>query len=332
MKEKKLPVGSPFIYGYKHHAIPLSLFALDEDSLSWICSNFIQLVVTDDFLVDPHWLDFYMMNPIYSRFETPGYLASRVDRKIVSLMTNPIDLVTKCIKSDIYILANGDQFYLPHSNSHRKMHRISSFLIHGFNEREQSLNIYDYSYSTKRIFESLNLSYTDFEQSFISQEIKGSRSLWLLERRTNTEYTFSLQLVIQLLEDYLGGKNHLNAFTAKEHKAFGINTYSYLYQYLELLIDDKTWSNILPLHTLWEHKKCLHALINYLISTKHLLHSDSLQTISEIEQEACICRNVFLKFSVNGKKNELENIINKINRIEAIEHSVLSSVLSQLKK
>ena len=58
--KKILPIYKPFIISYKHHAFRLAMIGDDQNYITWILNNYLQLYTPYDFLKDMHWLDFFL--------------------------------------------------------------------------------------------------------------------------------------------------------------------------------------------------------------------------------------------------------------------------------
>lgn len=337
MTLKILPVAKPFIYGYKHHAIPLSLFALDEKSMPWIYSNYIQLYVSR-FIEEAHWLDFYVLDRFhYGR--NPCFNFDTLDRSILLQQDDPVSFIIKCIEMNKYVYIWVDHFYIPYTQSFNRNHDVSNLMIHGVNKKENYFMVTDYSYSTKLQYESLQLSFSDFINAFTSNEVEwrwGSK-LNIFHLIQNPQFDFNINLVTQLLEDYLLGQNHSEKCTLIQVPwrpvAYGTHVYRYLYQYLDLLLENTTGKNILPFHLLWEHKRLMCSLIKYLELHNYINNSQGLSNrYMKVEELALTLRNIFLKLIATNDNNNINKISIKLKEIESIEHDILSVVLEQLKR
>ncbi|WP_248925696.1 hypothetical protein [Paenibacillus hamazuiensis] len=340
MNAKKLPIKQPFIDGYKHHAMPLSIISLFEESEPWILSNYIQLY-TRKYLQDVHWLDFYLLDTVMNRPNNPFVTVQRTDRTVIGPFADPIEVIIRCIEQDKYVPIEGDQYYLPHCNSYMQHHRVSGFLAYGFDREQEIIHIMDYSYTTNNRFESLTLSFAEMRQSFLS-EVPGGRAqrIWMLKPVSKPKYVFNLNVVQRLLEDYVTGTNHAElTIQFQDHPlihtadvVYGIRVYDHLEHYLHLLLEEQAGNNVLPFQVLWEHKKCIGKLLRYLREKEYAAASDHMiEGYSAIEDGAFIIRSTFFKYTKTGDKACLQRILERMRHMAAAETAILSEVLVQIK-
>lgn len=333
MTSNVLPIGKPFIYGYKHHAVPFTLFSLHDESLPWISSNYIQLFV-HKYKEDRHWLDFYVIDRLHQG-TNPFFRVDNLDRSTMLKLMDPIDFIIKCIDLNNYVYLWGDQFYIPHSEVFKKEHITTNFMIYGYDKKEKYFMITDYSFKWQ--FESVKLSFSDFVNAFLSKDViwRWESTINLLRPVQNSKYNFNINLVTQLINDYLSGENHVDQCSMLQVPwrpvAYGIHVYQYLYQYLDSAFEQKSRISILPFHLLWEHKKVILSLINYLIVHNYIHDLSKLvDRYMEVERTAFAFRNSIMKFRRTNDWNIVKRLTVKIKNIESIEHDVLSEVLDQL--
>lgn len=111
---------------------------------------------------------------------------------------------------------------------------------------------------------------------------------------------------------------------------FGQNCYEYLVERaLALEMND---IHIQDYHLMWEHKKHLRNIIQYLLEKEYIYDNTVMDGIEEIVRETLSPRNMVLKYAMSGQNSIKEKTAEKYKRIREKEGKVIYAVLTELEK
>ncbi|PWW07315.1 hypothetical protein DFQ01_102207 [Paenibacillus cellulosilyticus] len=333
---KLLPIYEPIVKSYKHHALKLAMMD-KEVNFPWVISNFIQLYTPYNLFDDPncdyHFLDFYLLSK--NDESSPWLEIKNIHNLVFKRNQNVIDFMHKAIDDDYYLYLYYDAYYLPHSYSYKKEHSPTNILIHGYNEKDRLVYGYDYSYNGIYKLEVQQIDYDSFEQSII--HLDYSNDSWAeysqMCRPLTVNQMVDISMIIMLLTDYLDAYPSYKRVKDGSYfgnSYFGIEVYKSLKHYLELLKCNKTTGNILPFSILWEHKRCLVHLFEYLYRNGVVHRQELLNPFRILEEQAFNLRNMMLKFMLTKKESLIERMIPIVDAIEQCERSSLSLLVQLL--
>ncbi|NOU63245.1 hypothetical protein GC096_04200 [Paenibacillus sp. LMG 31461] len=327
--KKLLSIKMPFIYSYKEYALPLAIMSQSESCFPWILSNFLQLYIRMKYPTDVHWLDFYLVNRFFYHPNNPFLEIEKVRYSTVTNADRQNEFIINSIKCNKYVYLACDEYYLKHRSSYMKIHSWSQLLIYGYDMEKETYNILDY---TNGKLSTITCSFSE-----IIIHTNSYVNIWLLEFN-DANYDLDLNLVIQLLEDYIESYESFKRinFLPKPNysSVFGQRIYDYLVEYYQSHYEsDQNYYNILPLQILLEHKKCLHNLMNYIEDKNiHTFSSNLHKELTEVLNKATIIRNLYIKYLVDKKNRHLREVIANIQELRKLEYDVLLKFLRELKK
>lgn len=326
MSVTKLPIAESPVKGLQYLAYTLGILLNYEECLPWFHSNYIQLTWSSDFTSPltffPNW------------FSTNPWLDVQVFKKdiIKSNHINIHNLIKNCIDCRIYFYASFDEFYVPHRSAYGKSHFHHDFLIYGYDSIQKEYILL--GYTDKQIIETTKISFTQFEEAFFLNAV-GTENVHLISKKEDFKYDFDLQLVYEMLDDYLNSRNssergrmYGNILT---NRVFGLDIYKYLREYFELLIKSNIHWDIRALHILYEHKKCMVLRLEYLYNNNYIDdHSYLYDNYKYIENKTLEMRNLQLKYIITHDKSYLSKIVNTLFEIEQKEKKLLENLLDKV--
>lgn len=339
MMKKVLPVGQPVVWTYKNYAIPLSIMANAPESRIWALNRFLQLYTRRDISEDYHWLQFYLihdsMTDNYSH--NPWLSIQTFDSAWIAGHQSVHSFIQARINQNQYVELNGDQYYLPHTYAYAKQHRFSNLLIHGYDDEEQAYHILDFTYTTTRQFQSLRIPYSDL---ILHIEGKPTKPLKIIQLNTDMHAEFNLELVRQLLDDYLHARSTPSRFMMLpqpfEHATFGTGVYAKLEEYIQALIAHTSYANVLPFHILYEHKKCVKELVEYLNQENMFRNASTADTIlqeaASLWNKSQVFRNYKLKFLRNPDKALFHKMLDMLPDMKERDQLLCEAILSELRQ
>lgn len=345
MESIHLPLNNnPPIIGYSSHAKALAILGINNDSLAWYHSNYIQLCckvdfnqiagVPLDFFIDiKKDYNYYLNNPIiFTQTIRRDLVESCFDGDIVAFVKN-------CLDRGYYFDSFLNQFHVPYRGAYQRSFILHDNLIYGYDDQKKELDIYGFGYN--HTFINSTISYDEFASAYHSCPIEDyykSIYLYHIEKdrggSPGEKYIFDVDLVIQSLTEYISSYNsskHFSYFNNSTDKmVFGLSCYDSL---INNLATDIFWDDIRPLHLLWEHKKCMISHCQYMFNNNFILDSMFYRIfdgLHSIEKEALILRNLQLKLRITKNDSIKLNILDRISLMQKKEELLYKQLLNAI--
>lgn len=322
----KLPLGTPLIRTFQYLAYPLSILSSDNQYLPWFYSNFIQLSCNRDYKhID---LDFYRygvsLYPMY-----PSIELYKIPRDYQNITNKHFpEFICDCIeKNNIYFFIHVDEYFIPRRSGYKKKHGDHDILVFGFDRQNQLFNVV--GYTDNGVYEETTVEFYELEKAF--KACTSQEAIYMLNRKTNTNFRFDVNLVLELLKEYYNSTNTSEKYSLFDNPAsstaFGIEVYSYIKK--SLLLNDEI--DIRYFHLLWEHKKCMTLRLDYMNGEQNIqINQTLIDKYKQIEQETLILRNVLLKYKLKKQSLLKKKSIELLNQIEFKEKKVLGELINNL--
>ncbi|WP_154983945.1 hypothetical protein [Paenibacillus xylanexedens] len=340
MTIKQLPVYTPYIKSYKHHALKLSLIGDKEEYISWILSNYIQLYNPYNFIenkdCDPHWLDFFLLtknNESNPWLELENIHFSDLKRNDV------IQFIENSIDNGSYLYLYYNAFYIEHSFAYKQEHTPSNLLIYGYNKTKQVFLVLDYHYDEMgNRLKHLEVQYNTLHLSLKNLNLNSHDEGWAEFSQICTvkenKMEIRIQDIIDTIEEYLLSsqtyKKSEPTNTFFQNSKFGISVYEALLHYLDSLQNQEVEINILPISILCEHKKVLYQLSLFL-SHSFIIKESICNELKSLKNDMLIVKNLLIKFSIKREPMIIDSIRSKVLLIINIEKRVIPQLLQALK-
>lgn len=345
MNKKSLPIATPPIVAFQYLAFPLAILSDKPDYLPWFHSNYIQLICHKDLSASKVlFLDFYghvfdenFNNTIY--FTYHPWL--EIKHALVGGQTDIIPNLIECMQYDYYVYLKVDEFFIPDRSFYQKDHFVHDVLVFGYDLHEKSLDVI--GFNNKGQFLRSRISVDQFDQAYKSgrqmdknRTALGFHEFFLFKYKQNGKYDFDLDLVAELLDDYLNSRNTSDRFRMfknpqnPELSAFGMEIYRYLIDYCRLLMEDLAEYDIRPFHLLWEHKKCMLSRMEFIQTNCNIkLPTSLIGSYGEIEKKCNEARMAVLKFYFTKDKSLIAKTIKLIDFVQT-EEAVILTVFARL--
>ena len=311
----------PPIRSYLHHAYPLSILSSCDEYLPWFRSNFIQL-----FSEAPDHLDF--LTPMMTHLDNPQTYFSpllsvtRLNRQIINFIDlssrdSTLRFVLDCLTDGYYVDLEVDEYYLPDRSAFKRYHESHSLLIFGYNSDEEKFRTIGYDQNNN--YKRQNINFSMVLQAYGILENKNHMSLVsylpqpTVTRTRIVEYKFNVELVSEMLKDYIYSNNTLDSLRLilrfdynSESRAFGINAIG------RLEFEPNEGSDFIDprsTYCLWEHKKCMVDRIRFLETAGYLDQSASFAfKYAEIEGLAKTLSLLAIKFNLQNRGSILQRM------------------------
>ena len=345
----RLPINAiPPVIGKLRHAYPLSILSVNDAYLPWFHSNFIQLFwprargfphATLDFFYPPQY-------PSLPLLDTQLF-----DRRILGRGAGALgEFLVSCLADRLYVQLYVDEFHLPGRAAYRRGYMPHRLLLFGCDRGGASFDILGFTAHGR--YAASQVSGSELEDAVGSPRLladieatqAGEREIALgdLGKISLTRYkngracSFDLQLVIDQLSDYLNCHRTADRFrmldlSYYDQEATGMEVYSCIRRRLEYSRKHPEFADVLSVHILWEHKKCMLARIEYMEALRLLDPGDALgEAYAEIVAQAGILRMMMLRYGMSRDEHLIERMIGRLVSVMEREGDLLTRGLEQL--
>ncbi|MET3846942.1 hypothetical protein [Paenibacillus sp. OAE614] len=337
MDFKVLPIANPPISSYANHAFYLSVLSCSDDYLGWFFSNYIQLKCVD-YRRGSIWFDFYTLDPAYHYNPLLTTTSQVLQREMLSISEiDIVDFIINCIDADFYVHINIDESYIPQSPRYKQSPFFHPVFIYGYNRLKRSFNVSGFFNNYK--YESVLVDFDLVKQGYTNAK-PDHNNLWinrlqLYKKNPSSSYEFDINCVIEGLKEYHGSipsDQKIRHFEKPDQEAFfGLKTYEYLEEYLDIHQNNTYGVDIRPFHVLWEHKKTMNARLNYM----NRFGTDLDIFISQydsLEKRALEVRNMVLKYNITRESGMLARLKCSLNNIFIKEKNILEEMIPVLER
>ncbi|PWV90613.1 hypothetical protein DFQ01_14126 [Paenibacillus cellulosilyticus] len=323
----KLPITMPKVYGYKHHALPLSVITQEEQGVNWMLNNYLQLYTRYGWMQDSHWLEFYLTHNILDLPHNPFLHVQKIKLDLIKDMDLSV-LFRNALENETYIYAWYDPKFFESNNPGLS---INNFLVYGFDEDRKKFNILDYDYNKSHQLSQMEIGFEEMNQSInnLAFPEDWSTHLYFISLKKRIAYTFDYVLASQLLQDYINAEKTVNRLrmnvdrSIADDAVFGIKVYDSLLACLEMQLENDKHLSLLPFQILYEHKQCILLLVRFL--NRHYQINEELSL--EIMNTTLAFRNMIMKYFLTQDNKIIRNIMSKIPRLIEIETNNIESIL-----
>ena len=366
-----LPINpTPPITGRLRHAYLLSILSTDEAYLPWFHSNYIQLFCPTvrgfaeshvDFFYPPHY-------PSMPLLEIERFDRDLVEE---ALRRDPGQFITQCLGRSRYISLYVDEYHIPGTASYRVHHFIHRLLVYGYDPGGRDsvesgigasargedgmgrARVAVLGFRASGRYEPYEIALRDLRRALDSSSLleeaararAGQRppglgragEIWLARRTDWNRCQFDVELVVEQLEDYLlardpSGRVRLLDTGYYGQESAGCQVYESIIRRLEHSMANPGYFDLLSMHVLWEHKKCMLARIGYLEQLGYLEARQGLYgRFERVQEQAGILRMMMLKSSLSGEVSPIQRMVPRVVAMAREERRVLEEVLGTLK-
>ncbi|GIQ71279.1 hypothetical protein DUZ99_13005 [Xylanibacillus composti] len=334
-RKRQLPIAEPPIQGFLHHAYTLTIGAHYPEFYPWFYSNYIQLRCYRDIPNNMHhdYLNFYNYDLAKDLF--PWLTVEKISREVFAKGFGDIaSFICECLDSDYYLYLFLDKYFLPERDEYQTRHFIHDHFIYGYDRDER---LFDFiGFDTRGLFRRSPIAFEDLDSAFRHADPRHSWQSYLFIMKYNPNYrsALDLQLVIDLLDDYLQSRNTSERFRMYKQPidaAFGMDVYNSLQEYFELLQEGRVRSDVRGVHIVHEHKKCMQARLQYMEREGFLNAADQLsEAYGEVVAQAHSMKLSLMKFARMENKDWIKSVMELIDQMKAAEKLVLEQVLDKL--
>lgn len=334
--KKILPITTPPVIGYLHHAYPLSILANEETYLPWFHSNYIQLYCPYNLQnLSSRILKFNFYRRPDQRVSFSPYLKVQILNRDL-LFKSPTDIVPfiiACIEEGYYVQLTVDEYFLPDSAAYQKRSLVHETLIYGY-DKQTFVGI---GYNKNGDYAAYPIAFAELEQAVVHADLTGHYDpdgLRLFKYDPQAEYDFDIHLVREHLEDFLFAKNTSQRFRMLANPtdgAYGLATYECLKHYIKSFLVPPFSFDIRPAHILWEHKKCMVDRLKYMETQGYLKSEGGFSVQYEaLARKTGMLRMMLLKFKITRSPDLIHRVLSNLDDIGEAEQSLLQDLVKKL--
>lgn len=326
---KSLPISQPIVIGYQHHAYPLSIIPSHKDHFEWFLCNYTKLAcIKSDF--HSHWgpVNFFYSNDNLMTF-CPLLESNTLSKNLLCNSNDIINFIINSIDNDQYIVTYVNEYYIPNRRAFNNFHNSHDIFIFGYDLNQQLFQVAGFTdnreYSITEVkFSSMREALIYFDQS-TGFTLDRQDELILLNVNHDSSFEFSKELVLVNIKDYLESKNSsLNTICNNEY-AYGLEVNNYIYHYIKSINESM---DVRILHILWEHKKNMVLLINYLNNNVFINNLHSIyEEYQVIQKNVLILRNCTLKYNRTQNTKIIDSMLSNLEEIMVNEQKLLKSII-----
>lgn len=236
-----------------------------------------------------------------------------------------IDYIKGEIDKGKYVELVVDTYDLEETYGYSTKHKEHQCLIYGYDDSERILEVLctDEGRPCKS-----RITY----ERFMKQSNFYPDDLLIVSQEYNPEknvYDITIKSVVEQLHKYLKGEPVINSeiIVAQEEAIYGIDVYDWLRKgrYMTEFLND-----VRLVHLMFEHKKCILELAEYLVSRKFLDVGASGEIINELNvifEKVSILRNFVFLHMAKQSEGLVEKIDSYLSNIQDLERKTYSKFI-----
>lgn len=232
----------------------------------------------------------------------------------LGIYENVISFIKDSIDRNYYVNIDIDEQYIPERQDLEKKEYYHFNLFHGYDDEKQELYALGYNQSGR--LKSVPISY-----SVMNRNILGSNVVRYKKNVNTAKYAFSIDYVVNSLEEYLYGVDSSEKFMGvigKQQGVYGINVFEELLHTergKELIVTDRRLSFVLYEHCL----KMVERLA--FIDRLHYLNKDNREALLEFGNRMLKTAETLKNRVIKNiyTQNQEERILEKLNELYEIE-------------
>lgn len=356
MKRKIIELKNPLLSTWSSESHFMSLILNQKGSMSWIFNNYINLIghyfedtkmITIGFF--PRHDPTNPENPINAWSMCPFAATKNVSYDFINEnFKDVISYVFEAIDDGYCIYLDLKQDFLDKKMSGN----VHKTFVYGYDNNKKVVLVADHynngKYDMAEVeFEKFKLAFEkayeknaqiDTNKSYSNQNqvVSELRKIVLIKLR-EYNYTFNVEWFKMQLNDYINATYTLGCI-APVHKInnakmyYGVSCYQlvidYMYRLWEGKVDDLDWRCIT---LLCDHKKLMKKRIVYFYNNKICdITEKEIIEYENLEKQAQVLLNLFLKYYVKPDKEILLKIIDGIKKMKKAERVLLEELLNKI--
>lgn len=336
-----LPVAYPDITCYPSTSNVDCILKAHNESLQWRNNVFIQIYSIQNITLDIQDL---------SLSSCPYLLENRISRGlIIKGWSSFVRFLKDAIDAGYYLYLDVGISHIPaycvQSKTENEIHDI---FIYGYDDETQKVYIADFFVER---YEFSTCSFSEMEQAFLDLSGKKDRfdieycdildTVYAMKFRNNPNYGVDTNRIKTALLDYMEARASKDWFLKyepgkdyqeKAKHSFGMACYHVLDKQIEGLLNGESPFGVKQaVHLIWNHKAYMvERLINLQRSGLLRNAEDNISAYKQLASQAYSARQLYLKYIVRQKSEDLAKLSNIYNRIAQQEYGLLNKLIADI--
>jgi hypothetical protein len=328
-----LPLKTSPVYTTPETVTLMSIALNHPDGYAWIYNNYIQTEVK---MPGSNCLLSFVN--LYSKQNTNNLISmTTLERELV--LDFIMQLINNSIACSNYIALNVDTYYIPAYENYNEKHYFHNLLIYGFDQDNYHIaDFFDYRKYSRTICTKYELHKAIIEYKNLNNSISGSNIK--LITLSKERYSFSIELCLNFLIDYLNSNNSYNRVVVtndykciEDNFVYGIKIYDAIKDEIKDLLGNNLDRFYIISDLLYKHKVLMRMRINYLFENKFIDNFDKLDSLfSMIEGKCLLIRNLTIKQQFKKAKNYDEiKFLKLLDDVKENDIIATTELINQLK-
>jgi len=329
-----LPVKYPMITSVPNDANAVAIIASDSDLHPWLYNNFIQIYQRNPKCAITYF-DFHYKS-------APMIYIKKMDKKLLNIQDEDYfyELLKNAIQQNNYIYLMINSGYISAYPEHSRFDH--DIMVFGYDNDKKIFHIADSFINDRYSFETCTYKELFLGVNNVSKEKEnylGFRNCIELINLEKAHYMkFEIERVKTSIQDYINGTPTTLWFSQNQiwhhditERKFGINCYDALVDVLEKITPISYRFMVISVTIMHEHKNIMVKRLLFLEKIYNIDMKDIIDFYKEIEKDALICRNLFVKYTLSQNEKYIKIIIDLYNDIRRRERKILIKILAVLR-
>ncbi len=332
----------PPMYFSLHVAAALCMILADHENEDWFYNHFIQASFYNDYAKKSVGHRYCIYPAIEMR---PGQIAAgkyitetHVDLDVVNMKAGSLyENIKLFIDKGYYVSCIADVSKIKGTRYEERSFLLHEVMIFGYDDTLRTLDIVDFD--NRQTINRIKIAAEDLSAAFTSPGLlalfrDNVNNSVILYRRKKAEFTFDLDLVMEMLRDYLDSYNSSRRYSlllpCDDHSTWGIETYGKIIEYVKCQ-DEQL--DLRLFHAFFEHKKLMFERFQFM-KRKGIYDAkdEILRGMEENMEGAEAVKMQAMKYNITGQKKAAEHIIDNLNEIKNREIYLYGKILGGKKE
>lgn len=340
---KHLRLAEPFTKTFPNLTHVLAVIQDIPSAKTWYINNFIQFQINEDASYSNLNANFCFGDFINPFIKCPFIKTEIISKRFLDdYQISLYSIITRSIDLGQYLCIPVDWFYLPCSECYQKKHIAHEILISGYDSESKEIEISDFfgngHYSTERC----NIKHLIEAFDLLPPKPCLLENYILILNAVEFNYSFNIELAIELISDYYYGRNSNFKFNpiskyfdflSDELFVFGLNIYDVFLNYIDKAIEGSIlFLDLRSFHLLEQHKVVLAELFKYIYKNGYIANDSFMVNFCDIFEYVSIIKKLAVKFNISFNKKTLQSIKDYFIKVQNLERQVFKYVLDNIKK
>lgn len=332
--QMKLPIRDPLLTSHSEHAYIFAMIPKMSEASIWVFKNYMLLEFSNNEDTGLYTIDFSPNR--YDRFTRCPFVLQHVIYEDFALKKwgDIISFLINCITYGYYVVIELNEFYIPAYDNYQKRQQYHPALIYGYDKNSKIFYACDNFQNRK--FRNETISFEDIEKGYLYDQFCCVKLLKATSDVFSEQHPLFLKTVIDNINTYTSTYHKDFKFVTqcsfKEESYQGIEVYRKVSLVLNRIENDDGYIGVRDLWVIYDHKKILCLLMEYIRDTYLILNIGIyLKEIEDIKINSKILVNLLIKYNITNNKSILRKMNKILENIYNHEYRLLTNLKDDLK-